>query len=463
MAHNDLEIGNHYFCREEVTGDEQCGIFNFHLSEMTVELYAIDENHIGIDLEGVIILRLANNKILSLHNNIRASGPVAYIDIENGRQTTCLRVLSNLVIAGDSPWPQQKPIRRLSFAMEQSDELLRYSDLYDAIYEAELGNIPETTLFAVEVDGMTFKAWYSVSGGLSLKPTQIGVRYGIDFHEPRYLHSYIPELQRLLHFVSAALGHPFTPSEIEFSGLTNKEYEAAVEAQKGYKVHQVHYIRPSKPPPDGLWIGKSFAHVRDEAELAAFLECLREWVSRDAEWRSANNLMMGSLLLQDTLSGERLLNACRWLEEIPGTDSEMAVSEEDINAIAEVASVEARKRGHNDFEKRIAGVIRGQLRKESNKERFARLHDSICHALGNDALKESVIDYLIKALAFRGKVAHGHFEANDEAERRSFEKSIYAMEALCYLLTIRDLPMLDEGRQRAINQQIVANYYQCPV
>lgn len=462
MTQNNLEPGNHYFCREEVTGNGHGGIFNFHTNEMTVELYAFDEIHIGVDLEDVLVLRLANNSMLSLHNNIGAGGTVGYGDIVNERYTTCLRVLSNVVIAGDSPWPQRKPIRRLSFSMEHSDELLRYSDKYETIIEAELGDMPETTLFAVEADGMTFKAWYSVSGSLSLKPAHIGVRYGIDFHEPRDLHSYMPELQRLLHFVSAALGHPFTPSDIEFSSLIDAEYEAAVAARKGYKAHKVHYVWPSNPPHYSLRIGNSFAHVRGETELTAFLACLHAWISRDAEWRGANNLMMGSLVLQDTLSGERLLNACRWLEEIPGANSDMAVSDEDIDAIAAVASIEAERRGHRDYKPRIAGVIRGQLKKESNRERFTRLHRAICETFGNSALNESVIDHLLKAMQFRGEVAHRHFVPSDEAEHRLFEKSIYAIEALCYLLTIRDLPMSDGGRQRAIKQQIVANYFQCP-
>lgn len=462
MAQNDLELGNRYFCREEATGNGHGGIFNFYANEMTVELYAFDEIHIGVELEGVLVLRLANNSMLSLYNNIRAGGTVGYVDIENERQTTCLRVLSNVVIAGDSPWPQGKPVRRLSFSMAHSDELLRYSDKHDAIIEAELGDMPETTLFAVEADGMVFKAWYSVSGSLTLKPTHIGVRYGIDFHEPRYLHNYMPELQRLLHFVSAALGHPFVPSEIEFSSLTDTEYEAAVEARKGYKAHKVHYVRPSNPPHHSLWIGNSFAHVRGQTELAAFLECLGEWVSRDAAWRSANNLMMGTLILQDVLSGERLLNACRWLEKIPGADSEIAVSDEDIDVIAAAASAEAERLGHGNYKPRIAGVIRGQLKKESNRERFTRLHGSICTRFGNAALHDSAIEYLLKAMQFRGEVAHGHFIPSDEAEHRTFEKSIYAMEALCYLLTIRDLPMSEGGRQRAVTQQIVANYFQCP-
>ena len=270
MPYDDLKIGNHYFCREEVTGNGHCGNLYFYENEMTVELYAFDECNIGVDLKRVLILRLANNSILSLHNNIRPGGTVGYVDIDNNRQTKCLRILSNVVIAGDSPWPHTKPVRRLSFSMEHSDELLRYSDKYDEIIEAELGDMPETTLFAVEADGMIFKAWYSVSGSFSLEPTHIVVRYGIDFREPRYLHNYMPELQRLLHFVSAALGHPFTPSDIEFSSLTDSEYETAIEARKGYKAHKVHYVWPSNPPRHSLWIGNSFAHVRGETELAAF-------------------------------------------------------------------------------------------------------------------------------------------------------------------------------------------------
>ena len=97
-----------------------------------------------------------------------------------------------------------------------------------------------------------------------------------------------------------------------------------------------------------------------------------------------------------------------------------------------------------------------------SRERFKRLHGSICTRFGNAALHESAIEYLLKAMQFRGEVAHGHFIPIDEAEHRTFEKSIYAMEALCYLLTIRDLPMSEGGRQRAVKQQIVANYFQCP-
>lgn len=438
-------------------------MFHVEADDMAVELYAFDERHLGGDFDDLLVLRLANNTIVSLHDNIPGSGGMYHMDLENQKWTSRRHVLSNVVIAGDNAWLKGDPVRRISFSIEHAEELLRYSDKFEAVVEAEFGDMPDSTLFALKAGGMTLKAWYPASGDLTFKhATHIGVRYGIEFDEPRDLTSYMPEMLRLVHFVSAAMGHSFAPSDIHFSRLTHAEYMAAVEARKGYREHKVHYVWASDAPKSNLWIGRSFAHVRGEAELAAFLDCLKAWIERDAAWRSATHMMMGSLSLQPVMSGERLMTACRWLENIPGADSEMAVTDDDINAIAEVAGAEAENRGHKDYKARIAGVIRGQLKKESNGERFARLHKSICHKFGNDALEENVIAYLLRAMQFRGRVAHGDFEPDNEADHQSFAKSVYAMEALCYLLTIRDLPMSGEGARRATRQQIIANFRQFP-
>ena len=462
MANEDIELDHRYFCREETTGKGYCGMFHVKADDMAVELYAFDERYIGGDFDDLLVLRLANNTIASLHNNIPGSGGIPHMDLENERWTARRHVVSNVVIAGDNAWLQSDPVRRISFSIEHAEELLRHSDKFEAVVEAEFGDMPDSTLFVLKADGMTLKAWYPASGNITFKhATHIGVRYGIEFDEPRDLTSYMPEMLRLVHFVSATMGHRFAPSDIHFSRLTDAEYMAAVEERKGYREHKVHYVWPSEAPKN-LWVGRSFAHVRGEAELAAFQNCLKAWIERDAAWRSATNMMMGSLGLQRVMSGERLMTACRWLENIPGADSEMAVSKDDINAIAEVAGAEAAKRGHEDYRARIADVIRGQLKKESNGERFARLYKSICDKFGDGALEDKVFSYLLRAMQFRGRVAHGDFEPDNEADYRSFAKSVYAMEALCYLLTIRDLPMSGEGARRATTQQIVANFRQCP-
>ena len=208
-------------------------------------------------------------------------------------------------------------------------------------------------------------------------------------------------------------------------------------------------------------MGNAFVHTRNETELAAFKECLRTWIERDTEWENATNLMMSSLSLKDTISGERLLTACKWLEEIPGAASTMAVSDDDITKIAQVAAAEAVRLGHSDYETRIAGVIRSQLKTETNGDRFKRLAAAVCARFGDNALDADVVTHLLRAMQFRGRVAHGHFSPKDEAEHQAFVKAMYAMEAFCYLLTIKDLPMTDDGAKRAIGNNIVADYRRC--
>lgn len=460
MSRETIEKGRRYFCREETTGKGLSGMFHIDDDDIVAQLFVFDEPLVSL-FDDLLVVRLEDNRIASLHNNI-TNGPTSHYQNIKGVRSSSTRVLSNIVVVGEDPWQPGDPIRRVEFSIEHAEDLLHHSDKFDAIADAEFGDMPEVTLFRMPVDGMTIKVWYPATGFMRFKrPTEIGVRYGIEFDEPRDLNTYIKDVLRVVRFVSAAMGHQFVPSGIRISRLTLAEFTAAVEARSGYEDHGVHYIWPVEAPERSLWVGKAFAHVRDDAHLAEFLECLRCWIERDAAWNAATNIMMNAFKLQTTMSGERLLNACTWLEEIPGADSEMAVSDEDIAAIAAVAAAEAEKRGHRDYVSRIAGVIRGQLKKESNAERFARLRNAIADRYGDKVLPDTVIPHLKTAMEYRGRIAHGHFEPDDEADYQAFAKSVYAMEALCYLLTIKDLPISEEGAKRAAGQQIARNFQQC--
>jgi len=459
MARDELEQGRRFFCREETTGKGYSGMFHVGDDDMAMDLFAFDEVILE-EFDDLLIARLEDNRIVSLHKNV-TSGPATNHHFEKGVQSSSTHVSSNIVVFGEAPWQPDDKIRRVQFSIAHADDLLTHSDTYDAIIAADFDTMPDNSLLELAVGGLTLKIWYTVWGGPGRRASKIDVRYGIEFDEPRDLHSYLKDVQLVVRFVSAALGHRFGPSEIRISRLSHTEFLAAAEARKGYHDHGVRYIWPIEKPTSRMWVGHAFAHVRDEAHLAEFIDCLRAWVTRDGEWSAATNVMMGAFKLQNIMSGERLLNACTWLEEIPGADSEMAVSDDDIAAIASVAAAEAERLGHNDYKARIAGVIRSQLKKESNGERFTRLHGAVAARYGDKALPVDVIPNLLKAMQYRGRIAHGHFEPLDEADYQAFVKSVYAMEALCYLLTIKDLPMSEEGAKRAAGQQIAANYRQC--
>ena len=75
----------------------------------------------------------------------------------------------------------------------------------------------------------------------------------------------------------------------------------------------------------------------DDAELAALEVGLAVWVIRSDEWERANIRMTESLSLQRVISGERLLAAWRWFEELPNTRAERAFDEAVIEPLIRAA------------------------------------------------------------------------------------------------------------------------------
>jgi hypothetical protein len=460
MARHALELGPRYFCREETTGEGYCGMFLIEEKDIAVQLFAFDKM-VGPVFGDLLVLRLENNQVVSLHNTV--NGGASTTSRHDGKVlSSSRRVISNIAVIGHDAWASANPIRRVQFNIAHADDLMLHSDKFNAIADAEFSAMPELPLFELKIGGVRVKVWYPTSGSVAFKrPTTIGVRFEIEFDEPAILSSYLEIVECVVRFVSAALGHRFGPSEIEISRLSTADLLKAMEERNATGDHSVYYIWPVTELDNSLWVGNSFAHVRYDKELADFIACLRSWIERDADWKDATNLMMGALALSGVMSGERLLTACKWLEEIPGAASAIAVSPEDIEAIASIAAAEAERLGHKDYKDRIAGVIRGQLKTESYAERFTRLRQAVCDRFDEKALDADVVSHLMKAIQFRGKVAHGHYEPDNQDDYKAFVKAVYAMEGLCYLLTLKDLPMSAAGAKRTLGQQITANYCQC--
>jgi len=434
-------------------------MFYVDANEMSVTLYSF-EGRISLKTDDPLALRLENNRIASLHQNV-SSGP-GYMGGPNG-VTHSHRVISNVVVIGVDAWDAADPVRRVQFEIEHAEDLMHHGQKFDEVADAEFRKMLDTTVFDLSTAGINVKVWYAASGRRPFKrATTIGVRYSVEFDEPTELNSYLTTVNCIARFASAALGFRVVPSDIHISRLSQADFLKAVEGGSYRGDHEVRYIWHGQTPRRSLWLTNSFVSARDDKELAVLIEALRAWITRDAEWRDATNLMMGAFDLERTMSGERLLTACKWLEEIPEASSAVAVSAAHIDRIASAAAAEAEHLGHKDYKNRIAGVIRGQLKTESNAKRFERLRAAVCARFGNHALPADAVPDLMKAMQFRGEVAHGAFEPFDDHEFRIFAKSVYAMEALCYLLTIKELPMTEMGARRACDIEIVANYRRFP-
>jgi hypothetical protein len=459
MADDDIEIGRRYFCREETSGEGHQGIFRIDESSMEAKLHSFDKQFF-LDQKSVV-LRLENNRFVTLHD-IYSSGHVG--SSHDSREPTLssynCRVAGNIAIIGRDAWNETDPIRRVDFNIAHTNELLRHKKKFNAVADAKFGKNPDPMIFEFKVEGIKVSAYYMASGNFDFKrATNIGLRYSIEFDEPATMRTYLHWVECIVQFVSAAMGHRFVPSGIKVSRLCWDDVLNSIEAQTYLGNHAITYIWPETPlPKHSLWVGHAFAYVYDNKEMGSFVECLSAWIERYDAWKNANNLMMTAFTLRDVISPERLLTACKWLEEIPCTGSESVVSAEDIEKIASAAAAKADQLGHTAFKDRVAGLIKGQLKKETNAQRFARLVTTVQKRFGKSIFGNMILDDLVQATKFRAKVAHGHFTPSDDSEYAQFVKSIYAMEALCYLLTIRDLPMKPAGAKRASGIEIVTNH-----
>ncbi|QMW22700.1 hypothetical protein [Sandaracinobacteroides saxicola] len=457
MARNDLEIGREYFCRELTSGKNLNGIFRIEKSNINARLHQLDDPFFL--KEESILLRLENNCFVTMHDIYKSIG-MNYDLTEPKLSSYNCSIGASIAIVGRDEWKEDDPIRRVSFDIAHTNDLLRHSKTFNAMAEAKVGKHPDSTIFKLKVGLMQVSAWYAASGNSDFKrATTIGVRYSLEFDEPVTIRSYLPWVDCIVRFMSAALGHNFVPSKIEVSRVSFENYMKAIEAQTYIGDHVINYIWSETPPPSGsLCVGRAFTHVRDKKELAHFIDCLRVWIERYEAWENSASLMMMAFKMRDVISSERLLTSCKWLEEIPGADSAVVVSAHDIDKIASVAAAEADRLGHGEFKDRVKGVIRGQLKTETNAQRFNRLVASVRKRFGENAFGETIIDDLVQATKFRSKVAHGHFSAANEKQFKHFAKCTFAMEALCYLLTIRDLPMKPAGARRAPGTEIVSNH-----
>jgi hypothetical protein len=160
------------------------------------------------------------------------------------------------------------------------------------------------------------------------------------------------------------------------------------------------------------------------------------------------------------MTSNRLLAACTWFEEIPTTKSLSTIATEDVDAISRAANATALAHGHTQLESRIRGALKW-LSTETHQDQFIRLVNSVTEKFGKGVFRDGVISDLRAAINLRGKAAHGHLSTDDDAAYLSLARATYAMEALCFLLTIRDLPIDEQGIERAGRSPFLQNYRLC--
>ncbi|KEP69653.1 hypothetical protein DL1_03235 [Thioclava dalianensis] len=307
---------------------------------------------------------------------------------------------------------------------------------------------------------MVLTAGYEVSYGLETcslrthRPT-----FSIEFSAGCSLNAIQGSLFGYLAFLSFVLGGRMAPEEVRIDRMSFEEKIRAVEAGTYIDDHAIIWNWPAEghEAKDLAFYGAPFMAMND-GELTSFVAGLITWFERIDEWRAASVRMTESLRLRREISGERLLAAWRWFEEVPPTKAKRVIDNDVVEYLTEAALKGAREKclgAH--IEDRIKGSLT-RIGEESMRDRFERLIHSVEERFERNDCLDGMVNHLQNARCFRGRIAHGHFSSRNAAELRQFNKATLAMEALCFLLTARDLPLSEEAKKRIWAHPILEEY-----
>lgn len=454
-----IEIGKPLHCVELVTGESLTGTVLISEDELRADIYSYT-GHFHIKGEQPVFLQTERNDIVSLHSNVTTIAGTTSRNIPPLRETRRQEILSNVAVVGHDPWTAEDGVKRASFEVKHTKQLMHHERKVKAIGRARFPTDEHLTIFDDTTQGMRVWAWYGATYGIEFEgPTELWTTFGLEFDEPRTIRDYIGCVSDYVNFLSFCFGVPLKPSAIRIDRLSAAQATEAVHKHEYPGDHNVHYIWPEAEVDNrDLWVGGSPVRCWDDDELASFRKCLGVWMSRAATWRRPNALMMTSFGLKNVVSSERLLNACRWFEEIPIARAQPVLSGSDIDAIAAIATARALELGHDTaIGERVAGAIRW-IRSETAEQQFTRLVGMVEHKFGKGVMPDEAVEHLKRAINFRGKSAHGHFNPESDAQFHAFSKSTRAMESLCYLLTALELPISEEGLSRIGSNSVLRDY-----
>jgi hypothetical protein len=458
MSAFQIKSGETVHCVELSSGKKLTGTFRFDQEGIRAYIYSYEE-FVFIKQEEPIVLLTEKNEMVSLHR-ILTSPPGNNSRMIDPKRTIYRQdIRSDIAVIGHDEWGAIEKIKRVSFTVKHTEELLRHQAKTKSLSKRRVPN--DSSLYSESIGNMKVGAGYIVTYSLDFDaPTNIQPRYELEFTDGTTLYNYVEHVSCYVQFLSFSLGVHLKPSDIRISRHSQDEMRVLLEKQSYPGDHNVNYVWPEvEINTSDLWAGGFSIMAWDDDELLVLRQCIVSWIGRYAEWRNAYVLMMTSLTLKGEISANRLIAACKWFEEIPLTKLQNIIAVEHINAIAGAAAEKACELGYNPAIKlRIAGSLR-TIRKESHKDRFSRLVTLLRQRFGYSILPEDVVNHLCRAIKFRGRTAHGHFQSRDKAESRAFSKSIYAMEAICYLLTALDLPIHENGLQRVHRNPVIRDYH----
>jgi len=453
-------LGDQVHCEELSTGDRNTGIFELSSESIRTELYRYDA-FMRVDAKEAVYLRTCKNDIVSLHDNVPIySGSRSRLTQDIG-ETYYQAITSNSAVIGPDRWTGEDRVKRCTFTFDHGGRFLRNNTLLAALHTASVGEFSNSSpLLSFENAELRVEVKHSgrhVFGLTSL--TDIAPYFVLYFREPARLSKNLESVLLLCDFASLATGTVVRPLNLQISRWSAEENKDAIENGVASEWHDVHYLWSKVPESDSQSAAAlPVFRAYDAEELVVLREAMLVWLSRALTWKKATSQLMAALNFNaaGTVPTMRIIDACNWLAVIPGAEP-LDTGSSTLSDIQAAATERAIELGCAHLTSRIAQAIK-KVGSETHEQRFLRLEAKIQARFGGKILGDRLVPDLKLAMALRNKCAHGHFSPEREAEFLDFVRSLFAVEALCFLLTVVDLPVDTAPAHRLTGYPLVRNY-----
>jgi hypothetical protein len=457
----DRLLNNHVLCRELRGEQARTGLLKLTHHSIDTRFVAYSER-LHIDTEHPIFLRTEHNDVVSLYGNVSSGPGRRWRNSDVPLTTEFQEITSNLAIIGDQAWNESDHVVVATFDLCGADHIFQNSDALRRLSQSTaFETIPRAPLLTATSPRYTASIRYKFSYAFDREAvSDIAPFVHVQFEDPTSIYEYYDAVMCLAQFAACATGVAPAVQTVELYQRAWAPHDADPSAHPApYFAHYPRapdYLAEQNQPP-----GISVWHAHRSESLDALQRALTEWIQRYDQWRAATAMMMGAIHSRAVLSADRIVNACRWLESLPNATPSPSIDVSSIESISAAARGRAAELGYTSLGRRIDGALK-RIGTENHAERFVRLVGSLNSSFGGPIAGDRLVDDLSSAINFRNKCAHGNFLPASEEEERAFQRSTLAMEAFCFLLTLKDLHFDPMETHRIENHRIVRDYRLCP-
>ncbi|WP_061027315.1 hypothetical protein [Bradyrhizobium sp. CCH5-F6] len=198
----NFESGKPLHCLELVTGKNLTGTVLLAEERIRTEIYSF-QDHFHIQGEKPVFVQTETNDIVSLHSNITTIPGTRSRFGEPQRTTYRQEIASNIAIVGHDAWEAKDCVKRVSFRVRHTRDLMHHRAKVDALGRSKYPKEENFNLFGDTVEGMTLRARYAATYGMDFDaPTDFWPSFEIEFDEPQGIEEYIRHVLTYVQFRS---------------------------------------------------------------------------------------------------------------------------------------------------------------------------------------------------------------------------------------------------------------------